>query len=90
VPNSPRWSSSSTYAPKLDEEFKFLYYDNCKIGMNIECQNNKTNIRVKLGTLTNKAYIGNPQEPDTLLTFSTDGIETFHMIDNIHNKYRQY
>jgi len=56
--------------------------------MKIECKNNKTNLLVELGTLTNKALIGKSRDP--LLTFSKNGVETFHLLDNTINKYKQY
>ena len=83
------FGSSSTYVPKL-EEFKFFYDETLKEGMNIECKDNKTNIGEKLGTLTNKAFFGKPSDKELLLTFTKNGVETFHVLDNTKYKYRQY
>jgi hypothetical protein len=83
--------SSSTYAQKLDDkEFTFFYDETLKEGMNIECKDNKTNIGEKLGTLTNKAFLGKPSDKELLLTFTKNGVETFHVLDNTKYKYKQY
>jgi hypothetical protein len=82
--------SSSKYVPKLDEEFKFFYDETLKEGMNIECKDNKTNIGEKLGTLTNKAFFGKPSDQELILTFTKNGVETFHVLDNTKYKYKQY
>jgi len=83
------FGSSSTYVPKL-EEFKFFYDETLKEGMKIECKDNTTNIGEKLGTLTNKAFFGKPSDKELLLTFTKNGVETFHVLDNTKYKYRQY
>jgi hypothetical protein len=86
-PKRFRYSSSRTYYPHLDDEFKFIYYKDWKVGMNVQCK--KAGNIVDLGTIVNKELYGNPRDPDTVLTFSQSGVNTVHQVD-FGATYRQY
>ena len=84
-----RHHSSRTYSPQfdLDEPFKFINYENWKVGMNVQCKKNGNVI--EMGTLMKKSLIGSHRDPDMVLTFSQNGVNTVHMVD-FTATYRQY
>ncbi len=73
-----RGSGGSSHAPQLDE-FRFVYYEDWTEGMNVKCKKNGK--VVEMGTLLSKDLVGSQRDPDMVLTFSQDGVNTVHWVD---------